>query len=188
ESLALAREIGYHRAQLVILQNLACLLADQDHYPQAVSYFQQGVRLAREHAFRDALMGLLGDWGYRALRHADLTCAEACCQESLALARAMGHSARVATRLSDLGEVARRKGDFQTALTYQEEAHKLAKQANLAPVAPLVALRFANLYADLGQFQRAEESLTQCLLERDALHDEFEGELHDTQQRLRPPT
>ncbi|GAB4579004.1 MAG: hypothetical protein Fur0022_17410 [Anaerolineales bacterium] len=184
ESLELARKIGYHRAQMVILQNLACLLADQGHYPQAVSYFEQGLQLGREHGLREALMGLLGDWGYRAMRHKDLSHAEAYCQESLALAQEMGHLARIATRLSDLGEMARLQGKNQAALRFQEEALGIVENGAYTPVKPLVLLRLANLYADLGQLKQAEEFLRQCLAERAFLHAEFEGELSETQQRF----
>lgn len=183
----LAREIGYYRALVILASNLGTLHAEKlGDWETAVVYFAEGAAVGRQHNCHTALMGLLGEWGYQALFFDELERAHNCFAESLTIAEENHHLVSVAVRLADLGEVARRRGNVDTALSQLTEAFTLAQRENMATWQPIIHLRLALLAADRGDRQTAATHFSQGMIMRHQLHAAYDREVAQIEQRLRP--
>lgn len=185
ESLSLSQETGHVRSQVVVLQNLGCLYADRGDFESGRTYFAQGEQLGLTHDCLTAVMGLLGDWGYRALKHNHLEEAVRCFQDSLKLARQLDHAISICVRLADLGEVARRRGKWQQASSFLHEALTLADQHQLPQWRPVVQIRLARLALVQGDVMRAQTLAQEVAAQQASLHLEYVEELQSLNHALK---
>ena len=121
-------------------------------------------------------MGLLGDWGYRKLLRHQLDAAEQHFAESLEIARDVGHTVSICVRLADLGDVARRRGAYDAAERYFNEAITLGNKHTLISWLPIVHLRYARLKAAQHDHTTAADHLTLAQQNKPLLHIEYDKE------------
>lgn len=184
ESLAVSGETGHVRSQVVVLQNLGCLYADMGDFTQARSFFAEGEAVGLAHDCLTAVMGLLGDWGYRALKHDRLEEATCCFRDSLKLARRLNHTISICVRLADLGEAARRRNDRRQAGDYLQEALTLADRRQLRQWRPVVQIRLARLALDRDDSVEAQMLAEEVAAQQALLHAEYREEFQALRRAL----
>lgn len=110
-----------------VLRYLGEVAQKQGNFDQAETYFQEGLRLARELGDDEHLCDLLTDLGSIFWRRSNNVQAEAYLQEGLLLARKIEHNERVYTILKTLGAVFSGQGDFKRAVESFQKGLELAR-------------------------------------------------------------
>ncbi len=183
----LTREVNYYRAEVIIAANLGCAYDSIGQFEQREHYFTAGRQAGLDNHCYTAVMGLLGDWGYCKLLRQQLEEAKTHLQESLDIARDVGHVISECVRLADLGEVARQQHAYETAESYFQEALALGDVHNLVSWLPIVHLRYANLKADLGDHAQAEQYYSLAMQNRHLVHMEYDTEIDRLSARFSRP-
>ena len=99
--------------------------------------------------------------GVVARRHGHLDDAQAHAQRALALQRALGDEAGTATALSNLGTLARDRGDYATALDLFRQALAIRERSD--DLLELTLRNLALIYRDLGDDTAARDYFTRAL-------------------------
>jgi tetratricopeptide (TPR) repeat protein len=133
EALALSRKGGYTVQTISALQNAGYLYSLMNRFDTANAYLGEAANLARQTNRGDILLGIFGERADTALRQGNqaLDVADMNARNSLEIARSMGFFQGESDALLRLGEIARRRKDFEAALGYFQAALTLSDNKNM---------------------------------------------------------
>ena len=128
-SLALHRELGDLRGEVVTLANLGILAADQRQLGEARAYLEETQRLAAKLGDRRVECALLNNLASVLYDQGDLASAEHLLTESAAIAEQEGDEITLAAGLANLGLLAQRRNDPTAAASFYRRSLSLCLTA-----------------------------------------------------------
>ncbi len=128
QSLALAREIGFRKGEMLALSDLGLITYHQGDVAEGRALLEAAIAVARDLGVRWVVAAGLNNLGYMAMQQGDLSRARALLEEAVAVTREIGDAHGLYVTIGSLGEVASVENDRPQAIAAYREALTLAQE------------------------------------------------------------
>jgi CHAT domain-containing protein/tetratricopeptide (TPR) repeat protein len=179
EALLCARELGDPSHEALCLTSLATAHSRRD-LPKALSFYEQGLTLARRVGSRRIESLVLVNLGRFHQSRRESATAAACFEDALALARATGHRQREGEILRCLGSLYKDIKDFPRAIASLAEAIALLHEAQAFHQEMIAWKRLGRTYLAIANYSQAYKSFRAAL----ALFEAIRGLLLQPRHRV----
>jgi len=155
KSLAIAQKIGYKNAVAVILGNIGMIHNDLDEYDVALGYYLKAVKISEEVGNKTNTASHLLNAGLSYENLCDINNAFKYYTLSLNIFKKIGNKFGIAMALCDLGMNYCDRGDYERALTYINQAGKIASYADLLEIVIRCASLKAQIYRSCKKYAKS---------------------------------
>ena len=142
---------------------IAALSRNQGDLKAAVSYGEEGLRIARASGDRETIVRALNVLGLAKQNMGDYAAARGLYEEGLAVERAAGNKQLVAILVGNLGTVAHALEDYEAAQKYYEEAYSIAKADSIFPALANQASNLAETFCLQEDYEAARAYALEAL-------------------------
>jgi tetratricopeptide (TPR) repeat protein len=151
----LAREIDHFDAEITNIHALASFLIDQDEISKALSYLDEGFKLAEKNQSQEWMSAMLVASAMAYHKSGDLETALEKFKQASSIATGMKDKGSIARILGYMSIVESEWGQLSESIVYAERALAFARELNDSGLAGEQQMLLAFNYRDLGQLDRA---------------------------------
>jgi predicted ATPase/DNA-binding winged helix-turn-helix (wHTH) protein len=147
----------------------------QGAHAEARAYFQESLKIAREHGDRAAVAVALLSLGIVATSNGDCSVGQEHLQQSLSLARDIGDDVIAMKALNSLGELFRMERKPQRARPLYEEALAISRSRGLIAVSAIILLNLGIIAIERADFNTARSQMAEAADFLDRIGNPFYG-------------
>lgn len=151
----LAKEIDHFDAEVTNIQAFASFLIDQDQISKALSYLDEGLKLAEKNQSQEWMSVMLVTWATAYQKSGDLQAAFEKYNQALSISTGIKDKHSITKILGYLCVLEAERGQLPESIIYAERALAFARELNDSGLVGEQQMLLAFNYRDLGQIDRA---------------------------------
>ena len=163
QSLSLACEIGDHKGQAALLNNISQIYHNQGDYSNALEYLEQSLPVFRELGDKEGEGVTLINIATLAYAKSDYPKALKYTEQSLPLLKEVKDKKNEGTALNNIGQIYKKQGDDAAALQFYEQALAVAREIKDKHGESTRLNNISLVYRDQENYDAALEQLEQSL-------------------------
>jgi serine phosphatase RsbU (regulator of sigma subunit) len=151
----LVKASGNYEELMTSYINLGVACAASDRFDDAVAYYNKALKLSEEYKNEPNKAAALAGLGKCELMLGNINASLDYHEQSLALYRRTILNHHIATELSEIGEIYRRKKEYETALNYSLEAMEFAFESEQLELMRKTSEYLYFIYNDMNNYEKA---------------------------------
>ena len=155
-------EIYWNREQKT-LNNVALTYNQQGRYQEAITSYEQSLKIARDWSEPSAESNVLSNIAVVYYSKGDYNKALELTQESISIGKKIDDLSGLGYALSTLGTINYSRGRYLNALAAHQEALNISRDIDTKPLEAVVLREMALVYREQGRYSQAENALQKAL-------------------------
>ena len=182
KALQLKIELKDTRGTAAALMNMGLILKSQKKYDKALDYYNQSLEIAEKNKIDGLRNKIFNNLGVLFLKLKDETKAGEYFKKALKLKKESNDKETLIVAYNNIAKVLIEEDEFNNALSYIDTAYTYALELNNLPQQSLSLKRYSDVYAGLGNFEKAYEySVMYNKVRFDIYNNEIKEDLIDKQ-------